>query len=133
MRADLGTLFLPLPSRLRSRKHWIAYARRSKGRLHLDAGAVKALLEKGKSLLPSGIVKVDGEFSGGDAVGCVEDRGEDRGKEQGAEVARGLVNYSSAEIEKIKGCQTAEIEKRLGYKHSDEVIHRDNLAILKRS
>ena len=122
---ELGTLFLPLSSRLKSRKQWIAYARRRKGRLSLDAGAVKALLEKGKSLLPSGIVKVDGAFSGGDAVACLNERGE--------EVARGLVNYSSDEIEKIKGCRSAEIERRLGYQFSDEVIHRDNLVILKQS
>jgi glutamate 5-kinase len=121
---DLGTLFLPHPSRLKSRKHWIAYTRRCKGRLYLDAGAVEALLQKGKSLLPSGIVKVDGEFEGGDAVGCVD--------EKGVEVARGLVNYSSHEIEKIRGGRTVEIEKRLGYKFADEVIHRDNLVILKK-
>ncbi len=121
---DLGTLFLPHPSRLKSRKHWIAYTRRCKGRVYLDAGAVEALLQKGKSLLPSGIIKVDGKFEGGDAVGCVD--------EKGVEVARGLVNYSSREIEKIRGCRTTDIEKRLGYKFSDEVIHRDNLVILKK-
>ena len=119
---DLGTLFLPLPSRLKSRKHWIAYTRRSKGKLVLDAGAVGAVLQKGKSLLPSGIMKVDGEFEGGDAVSCLD--------EMGVEIARGLVNYSSREIEKIMGCRTPEIEKRLGYKFSDEVIHRDNLVIV---
>ncbi|MGH7275044.1 MAG: glutamate 5-kinase [Nitrospiria bacterium] len=119
---DVGTLFLPRPSRLKSRKHWIAYTRRSKGRLVLDAGAVGALLQKGKSLLPSGVVKVDGEFEGGDAVSCLD--------EKGMEIARGLVNYSSHEIKKIRGCRTAEITKRLGYKFSDEVIHRDNLVIV---
>jgi glutamate 5-kinase len=120
----LGTLFLPHPSRLKSRKHWIAYSRRCKGRMYLDSGAVSALLQKGKSLLPSGIVKVDGKFEGGDAVSCLDERG--------VEVARGLVNYSSREIERIKGIRTTEIEKRLGYKFSDEVIHRDNLVILKK-
>lgn len=121
---ELGTLFLPHPSRLKSRKHWIAYSRRCRGKLYLDSGAVSALLQKGKSLLPSGIVKVDGEFEGGDAVICLD--------EKGAEVARGLVNYSSREIERIKGVRTTEIEKRLGYKFSDEVIHRDNLVVLKK-
>ncbi len=122
---DLGTLFLPRPYRLKSRKHWIAYARRAKGRLYLDPGAVAALLHKGRSLLPSGIVKVDGSFEGGDAVSCID--------ENGAEVARGLVNYSAREIEKIKGARTTEIEKRLGYKFSDEVIHRDNLVLIERT
>jgi glutamate 5-kinase len=121
---ELGTLFLPRPARLGSRKHWIAYTRRSKGRLYLDSGAVEAVLQRGKSLLPSGIMKVEGQFEGGDAVSCVD--------EKGLEVARGLVNYSSQEIEKIRGGRTTEIEKRLGYKFSDEVIHRDNLVILKK-
>lgn len=120
---ELGTLFLPHASRLRSRKHWIAYTRRCKGKLYLDTGAVAALAQKGRSLLPSGILKVDGAFEGGDAVSCLD--------EKGVEVARGLVNYSSREIEKIRGARTAEIEKILGYKFSDEVIHRDNLVVLK--
>ncbi len=123
--ADLGTLFLPNPKKLKSRKQWIVYSRRSKGRLYLDEGAIVALTKKGRSLLPSGITKVDGEFQGGDAVSCFDERG--------CEVARGLTNYSSADVAKLKGMQTANIEKCLGYKFSDEIIHRDNLVLLKRS
>ena len=76
----------------------------------------------GKSLLPSGVVSLDGNFETGDAVYCV-DSAEKR-------IAKGITNYSSAEIHKIKGKKTSEIEKILGYRYSDEVIHRDNLVVL---
>jgi len=81
-----------------------------------------ALVKRGKSLLPSGIVSVEGKFSSGDAVYCLD--------RDGQRVAKGLTNYSSEEIEKIMGLRSSEIEKTLGYKYSDEVIHRDNLVIL---
>jgi glutamate 5-kinase len=118
----VGTLFLPKSQKLTSRKHWIGYTVKAKGRLTLDDGAVEALTRKGKSLLPSGITAVHGDFESGDAVACVDN--------SGREFAKGLANYSSEAIGKIKGLKTSEIQKTLGYKDYDEVIHRDNLVIL---
>lgn len=119
---DVGTLFLPRQSRLASRKHWIAYALKPKGKLIVDDGAKKAILEKGKSLLPSGIKLVEGRFETGDAVSCLDIAG--------VEFARGLVNYQATEVDLIKGKRTSEIEKVLGYKYFDEVIHRNDLVLL---
>lgn len=118
----VGTFFLPKEEKLHSRKHWLAYTLRPKGFLVLDTGACKALVKRGKSLLPSGIKEVRGKFTVGAPVHCLD--------ENGHPVAAGLVNYNSTEIEQIHGVQTSEIEKVLGYKDSDEVIHRDNLVIL---
>ena len=117
-----GTYFEPRETRLSSRKGWIAYGSRAKGSLIIDDGAVKALKEAGKSLLPSGIISTDGEFDVGDAVYCVDFRG--------TRVAKGLINYSSSEIKKIRGKKTSQIEDILGYKYSDEAIHRDNLVLI---
>ena len=119
---EIGTLVLPQTKRLTSRKYWIAYTLKSKGRLILDDGAVEALARKGKSLLPSGILKVEGKFESGDAVSCVN--------EEGKEVAKGMINYASREVEKIKGANSQDLVKILGYKDYDEVIHRDNLVLL---
>ncbi|MBI5180180.1 MAG: glutamate 5-kinase [Nitrospirae bacterium] len=121
---DIGTLFLPMEERLTSRKHWLAFSTRPAGSLILDDGAKNALLKKGKSLLSSGIIGIEGNFDSGDAVSCVSPNGK--------EIARGIVNYSSDELKKIKGLKTSEIEKALGYKYFDEVIHRDNLVIQER-
>ncbi len=117
-----GTMFKPKKEKLSSRKGWIAYGSRSKGNLIIDEGAVNALIHGGKSLLPSGIVSVEGPFDTGDAVYCLDSKGN--------RVAKGMTNYSSSEIEKIKGKKTSEIEKVLGYKYSDEAIHRDNLVLI---
>ncbi len=117
-----GTFFMPMEQSLTSRKHWIAFSSRPTGRVFVDDGARKALLEGKKSLLPSGIVDVDGEFESGEVVHCVDSGG--------MEFARGLTNYSSAEIRLIKGARSAEIERKLGYKVYDEVIHRDNLVVI---
>ncbi len=117
-----GTYFEPKKQGLSHRKSWIAYSSRSKGSIGIDGGAVKALRKMGKSLLPSGIVSVDGYFEVGDAVYCLDP--------EGKRVAKGLMNYSSSDIKKIKGHKTSEIEAILGYKYSDEAIHRDNLDIL---
>lgn len=114
-----GTLIKAKERKLSSRKGWIAHGIKSKGNVVLDKGAVEALSKRGKSLLPSGIVNVTGEFDTGDAVTCVD--------KNGNKIAKGLTNYSSSEILKIKGKKTSEIEKQLGYRYSDEVIHRDNL------
>jgi glutamate 5-kinase len=122
---DIGTLFLPTSEHLSSRKYWIAFTLRSRGRLILDDGAKRALLEEGKSLLPSGIVEVEGDFDIGDPVTCVD--------VEGIAVAKGLVNYSASEIRKIMGIKSSKIEQILGYKDYDEIIHRDNLAVSKQS
>jgi glutamate 5-kinase len=116
-----GTLFLPQKQPLSRKKHWIAYTLKPRGEIVVDEGARKALVEKGKSLLPTGIVAVRGRFGVGSCVGCLD--------LEGRRVAKGLVNYSSADLVKIKGLKTTEIEKRLEYKHSDEAIHRDNLVV----
>lgn len=119
---SVGTFFLPQEEKLAGRKHWIAYTLRPKGHLVLDPGACRALRQGGKSLLPSGIIEVRGEFGIGDPVQCLD--------EQGRAVAAGLVNYDSEDVEKIHGVQTSQIKAVLGYKDSDEVIHRDNLVLL---
>ncbi len=117
----VGTLFLA-GSKLGSRKHWLAYTAASRGRLELDDGAVRALLERGRSLLPAGIARVEGRFGIGDPVACVDARGR--------EIARGLVAYTAAEVERIKGLSTKEAVRVLGYSNGDEVIHRDDLVLL---
>lgn len=117
-----GTIFLPKEDRLTSRKHWIAFSAKPSGRVFVDDGAMAALVKKGKSLLPSGIIKVDGRFDTGEVVHCVD--------RSGREFARGISNYNSSEIERIKGVKTTEIEKVLGYRYYDEVINRDNLVVL---
>jgi glutamate 5-kinase len=119
---DVGTWFQPREDRLAARKRWIAFAVPPQGRLTVDAGAKKALTERGKSLLPSGLVDVEGDFSAG-AVVTLAERG-------GAEFARGLANYDAEEIRRIRGVKTGDIEQVLGYKGFDEVIHRDNLVVL---
>ncbi|MEN8263300.1 MAG: glutamate 5-kinase [Nitrospirota bacterium] len=118
----IGTYFEPKEQRLSSKKGWIAYGVRSKGAICLDAGAVKALTTMGRSLLPAGIMKIEGDFEVGDYIRCVS--------KDGKKIAKGLTNYSSEDLKRIKGKKTSEIEKVLGYKYSDEVIHRDNLVIV---
>jgi len=120
--AEAGTLILPKTKRVSSRKHWIAYTLRPKGTLTLDGGAVEALTQRGKSLLASGILAVAGEFKPGDAVSCAD--------ADGKEFAKGLVNFSSDLLNRIKGLKTADIKKAVGEQEYEEVIHRDNLVIL---
>lgn len=117
-----GTEFKAKKVKLSSRKGWIVNGARSKGNLQIDEGAVRALKYGGKSLLPSGIILVTGDFDAGDTVYCADI--------EGKRIAKGITNYSSLEIDKIKGKKTSEIEKSLGYRYSDEVIHRDNLVII---
>ena len=119
----VGTYFAPKADRLAARKRWIAFAVPPQGRLTVDAGALAALTQHGKSLLPSGVVEVEGDFSSGEVVAVVGGSGH-------REFARGVVNFDAAELRKIRGVKTKEIEARLGYKSFDEVIHRDNLVIL---
>jgi len=119
---EIGTLILPKKDALSSRKHWIAFNPKPKGDVIVDDGAKKAVVQKGKSLLPSGVIKIRGNFNRGDLVTCLGSRGK--------EFARGLVNYSATELEKIRGLRSDQIESTLGYKYSDEVIHRDDLVVL---
>jgi glutamate 5-kinase len=118
----VGTYFCARDDRLAARKRWIAFAVPPQGRLVVDAGAKKALTERGKSLLPSGLLAVEGEFEAGAVVALTEG--------DSPEFARGLANYDAVELRKIRGAKTNEIERALGYKGCDEVIHRDNLVVL---
>jgi len=118
-----GTFFHPAERGLTAKKHWILHMLKPKGTISVDAGAVTAI-KAGKSLLPSGIIGVKGKFEAGEAV-AIADGGS-------TDVARGLVNYGSAEIALIKGKKSSEIEPALGFKSYDEVIHRDNMAVLER-
>jgi len=102
-----------------SRKKWLAFGSVIHGQLKVDHGAELALLNRGKSLLASGVLAVEGEFERGTVIGVIN--------ASGGEVARGLTNYSSSEIRQIAGLKSGDIEKILGAKDYDEVIHRDNL------
>lgn len=117
-----GTLILSEANRLTSRKHWIAYNLIPAGEIVVDQGAHDAVVQKGKSLLPSGLKEVRGIFGVGECVKCID--------LDGREFARGLVNYSAQELNQIKGLHTSRIEKVLGYKAYDEIIHRDDLVVL---
>ena len=112
----------PATARLSSRKRWIGYALKARGEICVDNGAKRALTTQGRSLLPSGIVAVSGTFFFGDAVYCVDTNAH--------RFAQGLVNYSAAELQAIRGQHTSRIEPILGTKAYDEVIHRDNLVLL---
>jgi glutamate 5-kinase len=118
----VGTLILPEANRLTSRKHWIAYNLKPVGEVVVDQGAHDAVVQKGKSLLPSGLKEVRGAFGVGECVRCLD--------AEGREFARGLVNYSAQELNRIKGLHTSRIEKVLGYKAYEEIIHRDDLVVL---
>ena len=116
-----GTFFVPRTERLSSRKCWLAFSLKPKGAIIIDEGAVRAIQGRGKSLLPSGIVRVIGEFSVGDPVQFMNS--------EGAVLGNGLVNYAASDIRKIKGLKSAQITDCLGEKPYDEVIHRDNLVL----
>ena len=118
---SLGTYFIPREEKLKRRKCWIAFSLKPEGRLVLDDGAVRAVLNNGKSLLPSGVVAIEGDFKVGAPV--------EFGSRNGEVIGVGLVNYSAAQIEKIRGLRSAQIESALGQKTYDEIIHRDNLAV----
>jgi glutamate 5-kinase len=120
----VGTYFAPRPDRLAARKRWIAFAVAPRGRLVVDAGARRAVMERGKSLLPSGLIDVEGDFEAGEVVALYGAEGE------AVEFARGVVNFDARELRKIKRLKTSEIEGLLGYKSFDEVVHRDNLVLL---
>ncbi|MBC7781404.1 MAG: glutamate 5-kinase, partial [Proteobacteria bacterium] len=117
----VGTLLTPDTAPMAARKQWLADHLQVRGEITVDAGAVRALLVEGKSLLPIGATAVGGEFDRGELVRCV---GPD-----GAEIARGLANYPAAEIARLLGVQSRDIESRLGYVGEPELIHRDNLVV----
>lgn len=119
----VGTLFMPKTTRkMNGREHWILFAASPKGRIKVDEGAKTALIENSSSLLPSGIIDVENEFRSGDTVSIVDARG--------VEFAKGISNYSSSDIEKIKGAQSREIELILGRKDYNEVVYRGNLVLV---
>lgn len=120
--ATVGTLFARGTERLSSRKGWLAAAARGKGTILVDAGARRALSEQGRSLLPSGVRAVHGQFGVGDPVDIAVDGGRP--------FARGLAGYAADEVRRIAGLKTSEIERALGYKYLDEVIHRNDLVVL---
>lgn len=119
----VGTLFVPRGGTVQSRKRWIGFTAQPRGRLKLDAGARRAIVEQGRSLLAIGITAVDGAFAKGDVVALDDPAG--------AELARGLSNYSSADIDKIKGLKSEAIAAALSHRPYEEVIHRDNMVLTK--
>ena len=120
---EVGTLFVSKENRLQFRKRWLAFGARIMGKIVVDAGCANAICKAGGcSILPAGITTVVGCFETGNTISVVDGAGH--------EMARGLTNYSSEELNIIKGAKTSEIEELIGHKHFDEVIHRDNLVIL---
>lgn len=117
----VGTIFLPSDEHLGGRKRWIAFGASIKGKIVVNDGAKKMIINNGKSVLAAGIIDVIGNFSSGDMVAVID--------KEGNQIARGFVNYSAAEIDRIKGKHSSDIEEVLGYKDFDEVIHRDNLVL----
>jgi len=120
---EAGTLIVPAGVRLKSRKHWIAFALRPAGSIAVDKGAADALCNRGRSLLPSGVREVRGDFGGGDCVSLLDP--------DGVEFGRGLVNYPASDVLKVAGRRSTEIPALLGYKVADEIIHRDNFVLIK--
>lgn len=118
---SLGTLLLPDDDRLTARKQWLAAHLQTAGRVVLDKGAVRALIEQGRSLLPVGVKAVEGQFLRGEAVACVD--------EAGKQLAVGLVNYNAEEARQIIGLSSLQIADVLGYMSDEELMHRDNIAI----
>ena len=120
---ELGTLFVSRENRLQFRKRWLAFGAKIAGSIVVDEGCAKAIRKAGGcSILPAGVFAVQGEFLPGSTVSVID--------KDAHELARGLVHYSSAELEQIKGCNSGEIANILGHKNFDEVIHRDDLVIL---
>lgn len=119
---EIGTLFLPSDEMLSGKKRWIGYATNVLGKLIVNSGAKKAILEKETSLLPIGVIDVVNEFKNGEVVSIID--------ENGREIARGIVNYDSVDCKKIIGAHSDDIAKILGHKNYDAIITRDNITIL---
>lgn len=122
---DVGTLLLPHGSPLPSRKHWIAYTLKPRGRIVVDAGACRALEQRNSSLLPAGVVSVSGSFKAGDAVSIVT--------EAGIELARGLARYGADDVRLLAGGHSQQIAERIGSHVGDEIVHRDDIVLTKTS
>jgi glutamate 5-kinase len=122
---EVGTFFIPSGSRMQSRKRWLAFASVPRGEILVDAGALRALVAGGKSLLPSGVRGTRRPFKAGDVVSLLDPAGRP--------FARGLTNYGRDDVERIQGLHSDEITDALGHKPYDEIIHRDNLVILEGS
>jgi glutamate 5-kinase len=118
---NLGTLFLAQGKAISPFKRWLSFSAQVRGRIQLDEGARRAIVEQGRSLLAAGITGTQGEFQKGDVVALCD--------QQGHVIARGLSNYSSADVERIKGMKSVKIAEALGQRPYEEVIHRDNLAL----
>jgi glutamate 5-kinase len=118
----IGTLFLPHGGTVPAWKRWLGYTARPKGRLVVDAGARKAVQDKGRSLLPIGVVQVQGTFAKGDVIALCDSAGE--------EFARGLSNYSALDAGRILGLRTEQIVEVLGTSPYEEIVHRDNLVVI---
>jgi glutamate 5-kinase len=118
----VGTVFHPLPRKLCHRKRWLAYGLPAAGAIIVNEGAKQRILADGKSLLPAGVLRGEGRFQPQQVVEVRD--------ESGAVFARGFTNYSSDELARIAGCQSSQIEQKLGFKRADEVIHRDNLVLV---
>jgi glutamate 5-kinase len=119
--AQLGTRFEPQPRAVNARKRWIAHGLIPAGQLYLDEGAVQAICRAGKSLLPAGVIRVEGDFQAQEAVQLCD--------RQGQPIARGIVNYSSFELQQIKGHHSDDILEILGYEGAETIVHRDNLVL----
>ena len=119
---SLGTLFPATSDRLESRKRWMLAGLATRGKIVVDAGAAKALVFRGRSLLPAGVRDVTGSFDRGDTVSIHED--------EGRRIAIGVSNYPRADVEAIRGIRSDRIEKTLGHEYGAEVVHRNNLVLL---
>ena len=122
--ADIGTCFHPTGPRAPARMLWLAHATTPRGRLVLDDGAVRAVVDRRTSLLPAGVLRVDGDFAAGDPVELID--------ENGHAIARGLVNYDAEELPALLGRSTKDLSATLGAGYSREVVHRDDLVLLRR-
>ena len=118
----IGTLFVPQSKAISPRKRWIGFSAQPAGQLSVDQGAARAMCEDGRSLLAIGIKTVEGDFGKGDVVSIIN--------EHATEIARGLINYNATQVKQIRGCRSDRIEQILGQCPYEEVIHRDNLAIV---
>jgi glutamate 5-kinase len=122
--AQVGTVFHPTGERTSTRLLWLEHATSPQGRLRLDAGAVKAVVKDRKSLLPAGITHVEGAFNAGDPVELID--------ENGNTVARGLVNFDAKELPGLLGRSTRDLARELGPEYEREVVHRDDLVVMRR-
>jgi glutamate 5-kinase len=121
----IGTIFLPdaeAKEKMRDRKHWLRFASSVKGKIKVDEGAKSALIKNRSSLLASGVIGIEDDFMSGDPVSIVD--------AEGVEFAKGITNYSSEEIKKIKGAQSKDFEQILGRKEYGEVVYRGNLVLI---